>query len=79
MRARPTLDDGGDIYFGLAALLVLGMKLSHIPREMLENPCRYYLLIFLPPFFCHKLFCLHCVLHWINLAGHRVQFVTLRK
>jgi len=26
------------MYFGLVALLVLGMKLSHIPREMLENP-----------------------------------------
>jgi len=26
------------IYFGLAALLVLGMRLSHIPRELLENP-----------------------------------------
>jgi len=25
------------MYFGLVVLLVLGMQLSHIPREMLEN------------------------------------------
>jgi hypothetical protein len=25
------------MYFGLAALLVLGMQLSHLPREALEN------------------------------------------
>jgi hypothetical protein len=25
------------MYFGLVALLVLGMQLSHIPREMLEK------------------------------------------
>ena len=27
----------GTMYFGLIALLVLGMQMSHIPREVLEN------------------------------------------